>query len=270
MTRELLTGADFKGPLQINGSAGTSGQLLASQGDGAIPQWVAAGGFSGGTLTNNLTLAVGTTSLSPLTLRSGTNLTTATAGTVEYDGKVFYSTPAGRGVSPSMMYYRLNADLLGVNSTADQAVYGVGITLQASTVYAFEGLWHVSKSSGSGSHIVRIGWGGTLSFNNFYVRGTGYRSGVAGTGEISGSDNTFYMRNSFIHLNLMGSSSVTVNQSTYALFKGMISVNAGGTFIPQYSLTGAPGAAYSTIANSYISVWPIGAAGANTSVGPWA
>ena len=270
MTRELLTGADFKGPLQINGSAGTSGQLLASQGDGAIPQWVAAGGFSGGTLTSNLTLASGTTSLSPLTLQSGTNLTTAAAGAFEYDGKVIYSTPAGRGVSPSKMYYRLNADLAGLNSTADQSVFGVGVTLQADTVYAFEGLWRISKTSGAGSHTVRIGWGGTLSFNNFYVEGTAWRQGVAGTSELNNNMNSFYMRNSFAHINLMSTGSVSVSQSTYATFKGTISVNAGGTFIPQFSLSSLPNGVYSTIASSYISIWPIGAAGANVSVGPWA
>jgi hypothetical protein len=270
MTKELLTGADLKGPLQLNGAAGTSGQILTSAGTGAIPTWSPAGGFTGGTLTSNLTVAAGTTSLSPLTFQSGTNLTTAAAGAMEYDGKVIYSTPAGRGVSPSMMYYRLNADLLGSNTSADQSVYGVGITLQASTVYAFEGLWHVTKSSGATGHAVRIGWGGTLSFNTFYVKGTGFRLGAAGTSDLSTNDNAFYMRNSFTHLALMTTNSASTSQSTYALFKGMISVNAGGTFIPQYSCTSAPGGAYSTIANSYISIWPIGAAGANTSVGPWA
>ncbi|NBR25228.1 MAG: hypothetical protein EBU08_15925, partial [Micrococcales bacterium] len=75
------------------------------------------GGFTGGTLTSNLTLAAGTTTLSPLTLQSGTNLTSATAGALEYDGKVIYSTPAGRGVSPSMMFYRLNSDVAGSNTS---------------------------------------------------------------------------------------------------------------------------------------------------------
>ena len=261
------------GPVGVSGATGPQGDPGGATGaTGPVGATGAGGGsFTGGTLTSNLTLVAGATGVSPLTFQSGTNLSTATAGAVEYDGKVLYSTPAGRGVSPSKMYYRLDADLPGANTTANQSVYGVGITLQASTVYAFEGLWHVSKSSGNTGHFVRIGWGGTLSTNTFYVRGTGYRSSVAaGTGEINASDNTFYMRNSFAHLNLMGTSSINTSQSTYALFKGMISVNAGGTFIPQYSLTVAPGAAYSTIANSYISIWPIGAAGTNTSVGPWA
>ena len=54
------------------------------------------------------------------------------------------------------------------------------------------------------------------------------------------------------------------------VFNGTVSINAGGTFTPQYQLSAAPGGAYSTVAGSYFAIWPIGTAGANTSVGPWA
>ena len=45
---------------------------------------------------------------------------------------------------------------------------------------------------------------------------------------------------------------------------------AGGTFIPQYTLSAAPGGAYSTAAGSYISINPLSASGAATNVGTWA
>jgi hypothetical protein len=54
------------------------------------------------------------------------------------------------------------------------------------------------------------------------------------------------------------------------VLSGTVSINTGGTFIPQYTLSVAPGGAYTTQAGSYLAIWPIGAAGANTSVGPWA
>lgn len=44
MTRELLTGANFKGPLQLNGAAGTSGQVITSNGASAAPSWQSAAG----------------------------------------------------------------------------------------------------------------------------------------------------------------------------------------------------------------------------------
>lgn len=39
MPRELLSGADVKGPLLLNGSAGTTGQVVTSQGPNTTPQW---------------------------------------------------------------------------------------------------------------------------------------------------------------------------------------------------------------------------------------
>ena len=49
-----------------------------------------------------------------------------------------------------------------------------------------------------------------------------------------------------------------------------LSVNAGGTFIPQYSLSAAPGGAYTSQPGSYFLIYPVGASGANVSVGTWA
>jgi len=54
------------------------------------------------------------------------------------------------------------------------------------------------------------------------------------------------------------------------LMKGTVSINAGGTFIPQYTLSAAPGGAYSTVAGSFIRIAPIGASGSAINVGTWA
>jgi hypothetical protein len=58
MTRNLLTGANLSGPLELNGSAGTSGQVLQSAGAGATPTWASApaagaGGSTGQVQFNN-------------------------------------------------------------------------------------------------------------------------------------------------------------------------------------------------------------------------
>ena len=55
-----------------------------------------------------------------------------------------------------------------------------------------------------------------------------------------------------------------------ATIKGTVSVNAGGTFIPQYSCSAAPGGAYTTSLGSYVKIYPIGASGSATNVGSWA
>ena len=53
-------------------------------------------------------------------------------------------------------------------------------------------------------------------------------------------------------------------------FKGTVSVNAGGTFIPQYSFSAQPGGGFTTGIGSYFAIWPVGASGSDISVGTWA
>lgn len=231
------------------------------------------GSFTGGTLTSNLTLAAGTTSLSPLTLQSGTNLTTATAGVVEYDGKVIYTTPAARGVSPSMMFYRLNSNYAGSNATGVQPLLGVGVTVNASTVYAFESQFTIQKTSGTTSHTIGISFGGTATTNNISYFATSVRFDTAGTsgGSSTGSGfSTVVAYNTTTSNVVMTGAATTANHTFTCLVRGTVSINAGGTFIPRYQLSAAPGGAYSTLAGSAFYIWPIGASGADTSIGPWA
>jgi hypothetical protein len=54
------------------------------------------------------------------------------------------------------------------------------------------------------------------------------------------------------------------------VFKGTVSVNAGGTFIPQYSLSAAPGGAFTMQTGSYFKISPLAASGANVNIGTWA
>lgn len=339
MARELSNAINLKGPLQLSGAAGTSGQILTSAGSGAVPTWSPAGGFTGGTLTSNLTLAAGTTSLSPLTFQSGTNLTSATAGAMEYDGKVIYSTPVARGVSPSMQYYRLNAASVGLNiatatqgvftngrSTASsistttltvggtvtgtfaigQTIYGSGVTagtyitafgtgtggagtytisasqtvastainsstgttLAASTVYAFDGIFYFSKTVGTTSHSFLFGFGGSATINTNNLL---YYSTIAGTNSANpasaGASTSAYNSTTPV---AYSSNIVSGIYNIYFQVRGTVSINASGTFIPHYVLSAAPGGAYTTALGSWLSFYPIGAAGANTSVGAWA
>jgi len=79
MTKPLLTGADFAGPLQVNGSAGTAGQVLTSAGAGSVPTWAnAAGGYSAviATMTATQALAVATlTNITQLAIAMVANAT---------------------------------------------------------------------------------------------------------------------------------------------------------------------------------------------------
>jgi hypothetical protein len=144
-----LTLSSTTSPITLNGSVGTSGQVLTSAGAGATPTWttVSGGGsFTGGTLTSGLVLATGTTTLQPLKFVAGTNLTTPVTGVKEYDGTVFYSTSntnPGRALETQSYYYVSDSDFYidFSGSGASQSMFGgptTGLTVAAGTTYEFE------------------------------------------------------------------------------------------------------------------------------------
>lgn len=236
--------------------------------------------LTGGTVTGastfnaGITFGAGTTTVAPIDFTAGTNLTTAIAGAMEYDGKVIYATPQGtqRGVVPGAQFFRLNSDLVGANVTTAQSVFGVGVTLSSNTVYAFEAFYGLNKSAGATAHNLGYGFGGTATVNNILYEAVG---GYILSSTISGvlrTDATYAIGSV---ANSTANTNVYTNAAGAALswahiVRGTISVNAGGTLIPQYTLSAAPGGAYSTVAGSFFLIYPIGASGANISVGTWA
>ena len=165
------------------------------------------------------------------------------------------------------LFYRLNADLVGSNSASPaQKIFGVGVTLAASTVYSFIGLYVFSKTVGSTSHDFRVGWSlSTATVNNIILVGNAVRENTA----ISTDDTTPV---AFVHNGTGNTRVANPSSSIFTLaiqVSGTVSVNAGGIAVPTYDLTVAPGGAYSTVAGSYIAFTPIGAAGSNSSQGTW-
>lgn len=165
------------------------------------------------------------------------------------------------------LFYRLNADLAGANVNTAQSVFGVGVTLAASTVYAFDALYTLSKTAGATSHTIGLGFGGTATINNIIHGGGGVVLGAA----LPLDDSTpgAYVSNQTANTTVStGAFAIAAVTFSY-IIRGTVSINAGGTFIPQYTLSAAPGGAYSTVAGSYIKFTPIGAAGSASSQGTW-
>lgn len=197
-------------------------------------------------------------------------LGTAVAGALDYNGTALYFTPTStqRGVVPGAQFFRLDSGLAGANVTTAQNVFGVGVTLSASTVYAFEGVYILTKTAGTTSHTMGFGFAGTATANNVAI----LVSGIGGAGVSSGAGNGTAI-GSYANTLANTNTNYTIGlASAYnaVVVKGTISVNAGGTFIPQYTLSAAPGGAYTTAAGSYFLIYPIGASGANVNVGTWA
>jgi hypothetical protein len=205
--------------------------------------------------------------MSILALTSDTLIGTPATGNIEYSSPIFTGTPIGtqRGIVPTQQYYRLNSANVGANATGAQSIFGVGVTLSASTVYEFEMLVALSKSAGGTSHTVGFGFGGTATINNIF-----YNAIAVGTAS-SAANGTAY--GSYVATASNTNTNATTTATTIFwgfTIKGTVSINTGGTFIPQYTLSAAPGGAYSTAIGSFIRIAPVSASGSNTSVGAWA
>ena len=206
--------------------------------------------------------------MSILVLTSDTLSSPATAGQIEYKSPIFAATPIGtqRGIVPTQQYYRLDSAVVGSNATGAQSIFNVGVTLSASTVYEFEAVCAFSKTAGTTSHTFALGFGGTATVNNIAYQVYNSVSTAFSTVEQTTTASFIQVTTSSV---LTGNS--TAASRTYVfLLKGTVSINAGGTFIPQYTLSAAPGGAYSTVIGSYIRINPLSASGAATNVGTWA
>lgn len=168
------------------------------------------------------------------------------------------------GIVPGYQYYRLNSTVAGANVSTAQNWLGVGATLASSTQYEFEGLLAMSKTAGTTSHTIGIGFGGTATINNIVYDA------------LTSADVTYLRMSTLTYFIQTASNTSTTNPITnageyyVAFMKGTISVNAGGTLIPQYTLSAAPGGAYTTEIGSYFKIAPLGASGSNISIGSWA
>jgi hypothetical protein len=167
-----------------------------------------------------------------------------------------------------MQLYRLNADLAGANATGAQSLFGVGVTLAASTVYEFWMYLILTKTAGTTSHTVSLGFGGTATVNNILYGGAQNQDAVVFTSGTTSGAQTY--NSNTVSPAVFVTAAATANRFVQGYLCGTVSVNAGGTFIPQYTLSAAPGGAYSTLAGSFIKIYPVGASGANVNVGSWA
>lgn len=89
-------------------------------------------------------IAGGNSTIAPLDFQGGTVQTTPSAGSVEYDGNVFYTTAnttVGRGVLPSVQTYRITSNATNITATTTGTSFfgpGTNIPLANSGVYEIE------------------------------------------------------------------------------------------------------------------------------------
>ena len=208
-----------------------------------------------------------TAGTAPLKLTAGTSLSTAEAGAVEYDGTVFYSTPtaSSRGISPSEFFVVLNNDYRANNTFFSQKVFNVSndgaITLAGSTTYLFEGQYFIT-CAGNNSTYFETSFGGdaniaSISYSTTATKGSMATYQDATVSYVSARSRTMITPTS------------TDNDYITVIIKGIVRMGSnGGTFIPQFSFSTAPGADPIVMRNSYFKIYPVGS-NTVTSVGNW-
>jgi hypothetical protein len=179
-------------------------------------------------------------------------------------GGTFFGRP------PIQLYYGLDSPYTGLNQSGAQPMFGVGVNLSSGVMYQFELSAVLSKSLGTTSHTISIGFsGGTAGFNNI---GYSVNCRQLTGGGFNTRANTLQSA-TFIN-NTAGTTVVTAAISTavaltYILVKGQVSVSTGGTMTPVYSCSAAPAAAYATQTGSYFKLSALAPAGSNVQIGGW-
>ncbi|MFZ4620521.1 MAG: hypothetical protein ACOYNS_08175 [Bacteroidota bacterium] len=179
------------------------------------------------TLTG-VTLAAGTNSVDPLTFTSGTNLTTAAAGAVEYDGAAFYMTPdatTGRAQTANQQIFRLTANGAAVGpAIADYFGANSAIPTVASGVYELTFyLYYLKSTAGTVTYTLT----NTSVYTNIvadYLQSAA--AGIAATGNQGGAG---IVGVTAAAAALPATSSLTTAVNHRAVVRAIAECNAAGT-----------------------------------------
>lgn len=210
------------------------------------------------------TLAAGSTSVAPLIFTSGTNLTTPTAGAMEFDGIVptFTSVASSRQVLDAEQFIILTSSYTLTSQTAAQKIFNATtngtITLASNTLYQFECLFTVTNLSiTSGSFGFALGGTATIASQLWWA-------GAVKAAAVNTPNAQFFTYNTTSANTAISASNA--NTVAGATVRGTVTITTAGTLIPQISLGTAIAAVIGV--GSYFRIWPVGS-NTVTNVGNW-
>lgn len=181
------------------------------------------------------------------------------SGTVTLNSDALSNAPnattlSGTGYVPARMFSRLTSDFTMSDVNTVQPVFGTGQdvwTLQASTSYYFEGVYHFTH--GAASHSVGMSFelaGGASVTSIYYYTIT---SVAAANTPTASQTNDYVDIATNEDVNFAGANAVEVIR-----FWGWINMNAGGTVTPSVTFSAAPGGTVLAKAGTYITFTPVG------------
>jgi hypothetical protein len=231
----------------------------------------ATGAVSGLTVAGFVRPTAGSASQAPVVLAAGTNTSVAAAGAVEYNGSVFFASPAAsqRGLLPAEYLVALASNYTANDSASAQKMFNVpsdgAVAILANTTYMIEGLYIIAPAINFNAESLQtlfsLDGGATLTSIRYVADAS---TGLA-------NDSTALKRTQ-----VTSAGAVTVTDAApggaatnFAVqIRGVIRTNTAGTLTPGFRFTGTPGSAPVVQANSFFRLVPIGS-GSTTTIGAW-
>lgn len=165
----------------------------------------------------------------------------------------------------TLLFKVLTANENGQNVNTAQPWFPTagGVTLEAGTTYEFEGQLFTTRSAGSTSHTTSILFGGTATLTSINYLAMSQEGDANSLVDISG------IWNNVATALAVKAASTSTTENVSIRVRGIVRVNAAGTFIPQFQYSAAPGGAPAIQANSFFMLRSLGL---NTvaSQGAWA
>jgi hypothetical protein len=229
-------------------------------------------GVASPTSVLHLKAGTATASTAPLKFNSGTNLTTAEAGAMEYDGTAGFmtqQTTTGRGMLLAPQIVRIDTGRSKTtNNTTLEAIFDTAndvINLTANTLYYFRAMYVMSSSASGVAAGLQVGFLFSNAQQSINFRALSYTQGTS-TAQTS------------IYISAATATTVTATATTISLYvielEGWFKSNAttGGTFTPAFaqSVIGTTSAPIAS-PNTFFMLYPMSATVTQTNLaGNWA
>jgi len=228
--------------------------------------------FGAGTIPTSdawIHAGAGTTTVALMDLDPGVLLTTPFQGALEYEGRSLYFTPNGtqRSVVQSMQAFQLNADLTGNGAiTTIQTFFGKAVAVQAGTRYQYE-LNATVQNTAATAKSLQYALGGTATLTMHDYEAISFQAATPITVTAANMMQNI-ITSGFNTLVTVTPASGAAAASFTVRIRGSFDVSAAGTVDFSFGLT-AVGTAVTILRGSNVSLWPVGAVGANTQIGDW-
>jgi hypothetical protein len=273
-----LGGAGIAARLNVGGNLVISAASAStSKVTGALVITNGGLGVSGGITAGNIGLDASTTTQESFRIPSGTLLTTAKEGALEFSSGIWYATPAGssRALMGATHLYANNGQAALAGGSAPTpanalfSAFGGGnpgthgtFTAQASTNYAFEIRLILTYAAVPLAHETRFSFGGTATYNT-HAWDTTVLLTTAGAAPAS-PVMAYYRGTTTLPTGTTGVIHAdSAAQDKLVIIKGHLTTNAGGTIIPQLAVGGTnlPGQTLRAEYGSYFKITPVGGTG---------